>query len=230
MAIRAQESLAANAAAQLAKNEDTVASLSGSPSEIKRQAGFLVEWAEKQGVLLPDDHAAGLEKIEVPSTEHDVFNRVSDRRVVKCTHPGSFGYINDQLNGRARRATPLAYLRRLELMNEVFGDDLIFEGVALGAIKHGCTDGRMPYIVISQSWIDAIDENSPEPPEKEIADFMESLGFNRVKDSCLQWYRKTDGIIVSDAKPLNFIKSHHGVIPIDLQISRIHHQQQSTPP
>jgi hypothetical protein len=220
MANRAPESLAANAAAYLAKNADTVESLTASAEEIKRQSDCLVEWAKNRGVVLPDNHAAGLEKIDQPSMEHDVFNRVSDRRVVKCTRPGAFGFINDKLHGRSRKATPLSYLRRLELMNEVFGDDLIFEGVAFGTPRYDCTDDKLPYIVISQSWIDAADERSPEPSDCEISVFMDSLGFIRLNGSN-QYYREMDEIIVSDAKPLNFIKSHHGIIPIDLQISKI---------
>ena len=106
-------------------------------------------------------------------------------------------------------------------MNEVFGDDLLLEGVAFGLPPYDCADTKLPYIVISQKWIDAADEKSPEPSELEISNFMQKLGFSRVPDSGFQWYREADKIIVSDAKPLNFIKSHHGVIPIDLQISKI---------
>jgi hypothetical protein len=73
--------------------------------------------------------------------------------------------------------------------------------------------------VISQRWIDALDEKSPHPSDKEIADFMVSLGFSRLEDSCYRWRRKSDGLIVFDTKPENFINSPAGVIPIDLLIS-----------
>lgn len=34
----------------------------------------------------------------------------------------------------------------------------------------------------------------------------------------LEWFRKLDGLRVSDARPDNFIKSHEGLVTIDLII------------
>jgi Serine/Threonine/Tyrosine Kinase found in polyvalent proteins len=217
MANATHGSLAADAAAHLAKSANSVESLSGSPKEIRRQAGCLVEWARTRNVLLADDHAAGLERREEETSEHEVFLRASDNRVVKCTYPGCFGYVSGP-NGRTRAATPLFYLYRLELMNQVFGDDLRLEGVAFGKPRFGDEEEKRPYIVVSQAWIDSADENSPHPSEKEIEDFMESLGFKRLEDSCYRWHREFDGVTVSDTKVDNFIKSHKGVVPIDLLI------------
>jgi hypothetical protein len=221
MPTRAQKSLAAAAAAHLAKDENSVESRSGSLGEIARQASALAEWARELKVLLGDDYISGLEKFETPSTEHEVFLWVSDRRVVKCTFPGAFGFVKDTLAGRTRKATPLSYLCRLELMNEVFGDCLVMEGVALGTPRSGSSTEKRPYLIISQEFIEAEDEGRPEPSEEEIADFMLSLGFNKVDNFDYQWHREHDRIIVCDAKPANFVKSHEGVIPIDLLISKI---------
>jgi hypothetical protein len=95
-----------------------VESLSGSPQEIRRQSDCLVEWAQEQDVVLPSTHTDGLEKREASTSEHEVFLRVSDNRVIKCTFPGTFGYAHGP-NNKQRRATPLYYLRRLELMNRI---------------------------------------------------------------------------------------------------------------
>jgi hypothetical protein len=221
MATTKQGSLAADATSFLAENENTVESLSGSPSEIRRQAYLLAEWARKRGVLLPDNYTVGLDKFQTRSTEHEVFLRTADRRVVKCTYPGAFGFVKDRLDGKPRKATPLYYLRRLELMNKVFGDDLVLEGVAFGTPQYGKKSDPMPFLIISQSFIETVGEKFCEPSEQEIADFMVSLGFSQLSDSVYQWYRESDKIVVSDAKPANFIKSIRGVIPIDLLISKI---------
>jgi hypothetical protein len=220
MATRAQAGLAADAASYLAENENAVESLSGSPSEIRRQALFLVEWARMRGVLLPDGHLNGLEQFQTASTEHSVWLRASDRRVVKCTYPGAFGKVKDRLDGKPRNATPLSYLRRLQLMKEVFGDDSVVEGVAIGSPRSGTDKTKLPYLVISQGFIDAVEEFK-EPSELEVSEFMGRAGFRQLKDSVYQWYRSHDKIHVCDAKPANFIKSKHGVIPIDLLISKI---------
>ena len=48
--------------------------------------------------------------------------------------------------------------------------------------------------------------------------FMTSLGFEPVPDTEFEWVNKADGMRVSDARPDNFIKSHLGLVPIDLII------------
>ena len=220
MATTTHGSLAADAATHLAKSASTVESLSGSQKEIRRQADRLVEWARERSVLLTDTYTADLEKRGYETSEHEVFLRTSDNRVVKCTYPGSFGYANDGPDGKQRAATPLFYLHRLELMNQVFGDDLRLEGVAFGKPRSGSEEDKRPYIVISQSLVEAVDEKSPCPSEQDVENFMVSLGFSRFENSHYRWHRESDGVIVSDTKPENFVNSHKGIVPIDLIISK----------
>ena len=112
-------------------------------------------------------------------------------------------------------------------MRELFGVDLRLEGVGLGPPRSSSEEPERPYIVISQEWIDALDAEEPSPSEQEISDFMMSLGFTRMEDSCYRWRRPSDqpgepSLIVLDTKPDNFIKSAHGVVPIDLIIGFEH--------
>jgi Serine/Threonine/Tyrosine Kinase found in polyvalent proteins len=220
MATTTHGDLAADAAAYLAESASAVESLSGNTKEIDRQAACLVEWARKRNVLLTDDHTAGLEKHQSTTAEHEVFYRVSDNRAVKRTHAGTFGVTNEP-KGKQRHATPLFYLRRLELMNRVFGSDLQLEGVTFGKSFIIGARGEKPCLVISQPWIDAADENNPHPTETEIEKFMESLGFSPLTGAFFGWRNEEKGITVLDARPDNFINSPAGVIPIDLVISRI---------
>jgi hypothetical protein len=168
---------------------------------------------------LPDDFTTTLEKREYETTEHEVYFRDSDKRVVKCTYGGSFGIAHGS-NGKPRRATPLFYLHRLELMNQEFPTDLRLEGITLRKSRSGDENEKRPSIVTSQSWIDAVDENI-HPSDQQIAELMICLEFMRSEDSCYRWFRKSDGIMVSDAKPDNFINSYAGVVPIDLIISKV---------
>ena len=219
MATTTHGDLAADAAAYLAKSARTNESLSGSQKEIRRQADSLVEWAQERGVLLTENYIAGLEKHEGVFSEHEVFWRASDNRAVKRTYPGTYGYANGP-KGKQRQATPLFYLHRLKLMNKEFGGDLRLEGVTFGKPRTSGDESEKPSIIISQGWIDAVDGKDPHPTEQEIEDFMVALGFSRLDDSCYRWRRETDGVVVFDTKPDNFIRSASGVVPIDLLIGK----------
>ncbi len=152
------------------------------------------------------------------SSEHDVYYRTSDRRVVKRTHPGAYGFAVAS-NGKHRPATPLLYLERLLLMNSAFAADMCMEGVWIDSLKT-YNDGRpKPSIVISQKWIEAQDEQAPHPSDEEIKEFMESLGFSRLPDCISKWKMKR--LVVSDTRAHNFIKSATGLIPIDLMINNL---------
>lgn len=219
MVSRTHGNLAEDAAAYLTKGPNTTESLSGDPKEIDDQAARLVEWAQRRKVVLNNAYTANLEKHNSTTAEHEIFYRASDNRAVKRTYPGTFGVTNDQ-KGKQHHATPLFYLRRLQLMNRVFSSDLHLEGMAFGKSLFIGDQGERPCMVISQPWIDAADENNPHPSEAEIATFMESLGFSPLKDSYFGWSREDDGITIIDARPDNFIKSVAGVVPIDLVVSQ----------
>ena len=220
MAAESHGNLAADAAAYLEKSADAVESLGGSAEEIDRQAACLVEWARERNVLLTDDYTAGLERHRAATAEHEVFYRVLDNRAVKRTYAGTFGVTNEP-KGKQCHATPLFYLRRLELMNRIFGSDLRLEGVALGKSLLIGAPGEKPCLVISQPWIDAADENLPHPSEAEVAEFMEALYFSPLTGTFYGWRNNENEITVLDARPDNFIKSPVGVVPIDLVISRL---------
>ncbi len=89
------------------------------------------------------------------------------------------------------------------ITNEVWGDDVIFEGLI---------EGDLPSLVISQPLLEG-----PHPEPLQINSFLSGQGFDR-KDT-LMWYRPTDGLAVSDTKPSNFIRTPAGdILPIDLPV------------
>jgi len=105
-------------------------------------------------------------------------------------------------------------------MNRVFGTDLRLEGIALGKPDFGSEGVLSPYIVTSQRFIEAADKNRPHPFESEIEEFMKSLQFLLLPDSCYNWIRASDGVIVLDTKIPNFINSLEGIVPVDLIIGQ----------
>ena len=223
MAITTYGSLAAEAAAHLAGSAGAVGCFNGIQQKIREQADCLYEWARKRGLLLADFYPAGLpnlEKYQGVTGEHAVYFGAPGNRVIKCTKPGKFGWGHG-VNAKHCAGTPWFYLQRTELMNLVFATDFRLEGIALG--RPDFVDGAVlrPYIVISQSFIERIDEKHEHPSEQEIEGFMVELKFRLMKDSHTNWHRESDGIIVTDTREVNFIVSHAGIVPIDLIISKI---------
>jgi hypothetical protein len=221
---RPVESLAAEAAAYLAGGAGSVGGINGVQQEIGWQANNLVKWAQERGVFLTDSFFDGLEKYEDSTkhvtTEHIVYLGSTRKRVIKCTKPpGKFGWGHG-INAKHCRATPLFYLQRLELMEQEFPTELRLEGIALGRSEYEPGGDLKPYIVTSQALIEIADEKHPNPTEEEIEQFMMTLGFRLIKDSCWNWFRESDGVIVTDTKVLNFRMSEKGIVPIDLVISK----------
>jgi len=209
--------LAADAAAHLARSGYSIEGFGANPQEIDRQAGCLLDWARNKRLILTEAYTAGLLRHPATTAEHEVFYRASDNRAVKRTYAGTFG-VTPEAKGIQRAATPLFYLRRLELMNRMFDSDLRLEGIALGKSLLIGAKGERPSVVISQPWIRAADANRPHPSMIEIAAFMVSLGFSSVPSSYYGWHHQENRITILDARPDNFIKSVEGVVPIDLVI------------
>lgn len=160
-------------------------------------------------------------------TEHFVGYDETRARLLKYTKTvegGGFGYFpgwrwalgkHDQKwrpEVILRFGTPGEYLQRWKLFNELFGDDVRFEGTARQ------TDGS-PSMVVSQR---ALKGRHATP--KEVAEEMRRLGFLRIMDSSPQgevpsfnWYRAADNVVAADARPANFIVDDAGhVWPIDV--------------
>lgn len=223
MASSTHESLAAEAATHLASSAGAVGCFNGIQQKIREQADCLLEWARERGFLLADFYPSGLENLEKyqgVTGEHAVYFGAPDNRVIKCTKPGKFGWGHG-VNAKHCAATPWFYLQRLDLMNLVFATDFRLQGIALGRPDSEDEGVLRPYIVVSQSFIERIDEKHEHPSEREIADFMVRMKFSLMKDSCTNWHRDADGIIVTDTREVNFIDSPEGIIPIDLIISKI---------
>ena len=183
------------------------------------------EWARAKGCLIDERELNALLLISNSTSEHEVWYRESDQRVVKRTWPGFFGQVPNWKNGRLDRepATPAQYLARQKLQNEVFNGDIVLEGVSISSRPSmiiGEPSGQ-PSFVISQQFIETPDENSPAPTARQIATFLSAHGFEPVPGSYFGWQRAADGVAILDARRDNFIMAAEGVIPIDLQIAVI---------
>jgi len=181
------------------------------PVELQRQ--LLIRWAEVNGFLkLP----SGMP--QQAGAEHGVYISPGDTSfVIKATLTHQFGarFVEEGGQTVMQYLTPLQYLDRLRLTNEVFGDDLEFLGVT--------RDGR---ILTRQRYIMAFDTSKPHPKQAEVDEYMREAGFREVQESKgWKWYRPRDGTFISDARADNFIQAIDGPKPVDLSVWRPREEQ-----
>jgi hypothetical protein len=177
---------------------------------------------------LPDDTAADFIKrlglIERwHGGEHTVYMAESDpRHVFKISINGTGGDFvlmsstkGDRLG--LRRATLRAYVKRLKLVNENFGDDMKVLGVVFDK------EAWQTKIVHQQRY-----RGEQESTYDEIADSMKKLGFQKIADDNITnqalakgtFYHKKNNILVGDCHPRNFRTIDGEATPIDVVITQ----------
>lgn len=189
------------------------------------EIGNVAEWAARHSRLIEDETLDVLEVVSCSTSEHKVFFRGLDRRAVKCTWPGVYGQIPVPNQGKLdrRNARPSEYLQRMSLQIEVFGSDLLLEGVNISDKPSMVLfqPAGQPSFVISQPWYDKRGVASNE----RIQSFLTEEGFKEVPGSYFGWFRAEDGVVIVDAKPDNFIQTEAGLVPIDLQMAVFSEQE-----
>ena len=189
-----------------------------------REGRALWRWAgETRCRLNPADY---LPLITGGGQEHRVWHDSKAVRYRKVTHTGRYGWtaaMDFRYNKWTQEdepfigmgdATPLEYLDRLLLQNEVFGDDITLEGIALEA------EGLA--IATHQKYI-----FGELPDSNGMLSVMEELGYDLIpgipanSEDCFSFYDRTHRIGAFDAHTGNFIQIDSGdVVPIDLVMIR----------
>lgn len=164
----------------------------------------LRQWAEQTGCLRSFE--ATSRPADAFGYEHEVwFPQESgpDAQVVKATYGNCFGHLPDGCD-----ATPVGYLERLVLCNEVLGDQITLLGVEEsrpGVIR----------VVTAQPAIQG------HPAEMEdIASFFLNAGFERrYWGRNVVWFRPTDSIVASDTHGGNVLRTDDGsLVAIDVPL------------
>lgn len=166
------------------------------------------EWASDAGLLVSCRLTAWRnldQSSDVGGEEHHVTSIGNDSRVQKVTRGGLFGFwihlAGDQI--KQRPATPLEYLERLQLANDIWDDDIRLIRIL--------RDPPKLHIVTTQPTV----IGSP-ATEQEIVDLMSSFDFELIRGT-RGWYRRADRLLALDAHTGNFIKTLRDVVlPIDL--------------
>lgn len=198
---------------------------SGDPASFGVEIRNLESWACAEGKLIAEQEIDSLVLVSNQTSEHQVFYRQPDDRAVKRTWAGVYGQLPVISAGKVdrRNSTPSEYLQRMALHIEVFASDLRLEGVCISE-KPSMIIGQpagQPSLVISQRWY----EKEGVATTEDIHDLLTEEGFRAIPSSYFGWYRLEDGVVIVDAKPDNFIKTHEGLIPIDLQMAQFDEKQ-----
>jgi oligopeptide/dipeptide ABC transporter ATP-binding protein len=168
--------------------------------ERQRQLGILAEWAKDCGKLVA---VSSLGTLMDQASEHQVYYDPAEGKAVKVTIPGRCG--NTFPGGGFDAALPSEYCNRWLAYNEFFGDQVMFEGVALS--------GGEASLVVSQRWI-----KGDRPSSDDIFRFMAGLGMTQAPN-LRDYYSISAGIAVLDAHLDNFIIDSEGdVVPIDVHV------------
>lgn len=172
---------------------------------IARERAWAVEWVESCGHTA--ERSETLVRLDEGS-EHVVYLAQGGKVVVKLTKPGLYGDSYYLVDGRVhqRCCTPGDYLIRLAMLELTFD----FAPRAVGITKDG-------QIVSVQRFIKG------EPPtQDEVDEFLLQEGFEPVKRSCWLWKKKDPSneveYWIGDAREDNFVKTAHGIVPIDLRM------------
>lgn len=193
---------------------------SSDSTSFRSEIGNLESWASDKAFLIPEENFDDFDLVSDSTSEHQVFLRQADSRVVKRTLAGVYGQIPVPNSGKLdrRNARPSEYLKRMALQLAVFGGDISLEGVTVSDKPSMVLfePAGQPSFVISQRWY----ERAATATDEIIHDFLVREGFRAVPQSYFGWYRPEDRVVIVDAKPDNFILTDAGLVPIDLQMSQ----------
>lgn len=191
---------------------------SGEASSERSIGRKLAGWAERKGRLVSVKEIEALSSVSDYTSEHTVYYRPEDDRIVKVTKDLYYGEIPIVEGGvlTSRGATPVEYLRRMELQTAVFHSDVKLEGVHVPVESALLDDpAEAPRIVISQPFYEQVGRVTLE----QVNNFLREAGFEKVPDSFYGWIRRSDGVVIQDAATDNFILTEAGLYPFDLQIN-----------
>ena len=193
--------------AELRSRCEAVSRLQGGSTYYHEQLGIFRQFAEEKSLFLqapPDELSRSPDE---EGNEHQVWYRPQSKTVLKATWPDFFGLLVIHRPSEERKASPIDYLERWSLHNELFGDDVRFLGVL-------ATDSGWR-LLIQQPAI----AGTP-ATEEEIQRFFTSSGWRRfIIEGNVAFFEPERRVVISDTHRGNIILMDDGLLaPIDLRV------------
>jgi len=189
---------------------EAIARLQGGSTYYQEELGIFRNYIREKDLYL---HTSPRELSHPPDdegNEHQVWFAPDSHSYLKATWPDFFGMRVVHRHDEDPKASPIAYLERWSLHNEIFGDRVEF----LGVLE---TDGQLR-LLISQPAI----SGTPATLEQ-IHDFFSLNGWLRfTQNGEIAFFDPTRNIVISDTHRGNIIRMDDGLLaPIDLRVEAI---------
>jgi len=196
--------------AQLRKSCDAIARFQGGHTCYREELTIFRELASAQTLFLDQAPPELSSPPDEEGNEHQVWYRAEEARFIKATWPNHFGMLVVHRHDEEPQASPIAYLERWHLHNELFGDDVKF----LGALD---TPSGLR-MLISQPAI----EGSP-ATSQEIDRFFIESGWKKFRiASDVAYFDPAQRLVISDTHRGNIILMKNGMFaPIDLRVQSL---------
>lgn len=186
---------------------EAVARLQGGSTHYLEEVRIFRTYAAERGLVLGASPEALSRPPDDEGNEHQVWFQQESATFLKVTWADFFGLLVLHRPDEDERASPIAYLERWHLHNELFGDSVRF----LGALD----DGAKLRLVIEQPAI----EGSPATLEQ-INDFFTRNGWLRfTANDEVAYFDPERQVAISDTHQGNLILMNDGLLaPIDLRV------------
>jgi hypothetical protein len=181
--------------------------LQGGSTYYHEELGIFRIYAEETGLFLQSPPAELSRPPDDEGNEHQVWFIPEAEAFIKATWPDFFGLLVIHRPNEEHKASPIAYLERWQLHNELFGDQVEF----LGALQ---TDSGLR-LLIRQPAI----AGTP-ATDDEIQRFFTDSGWRRfVIEGNIAFFDPSRSLVISDTHRGNIILMDDGLLaPIDLRV------------
>jgi hypothetical protein len=186
---------------------EAIACLQGGSTYFQEELGIFRDYATEKGLFL---HSPPPELSRTPDdegNEHQVWFDPKSQSYLKATWPDFFGMQVIHRHDEDANASPISYLERWNLHNELFGDHVEF----LGVLE---TDGQIR-LLIRQPAIAGVPATL-----NQIRDFFTQNGWlSFTSGGEIAFFDPSKNVAVSDTHRGNIILMEDGLLaPIDLRI------------
>jgi hypothetical protein len=192
---------------ELRRRCEAVARLQGGSTYYHEELGIFRSYAKESGLYLSEEPAELNRPPDDEGNEHQVWFHTASQTYLKATWPDFFGLLVVHRAHEEPKASPIAYLERWHLHNELFGDEVTF----LGALQ---TNSGLR-LLIRQPAI----AGSPATDEQIRRFFTDSGWRPFVIGGNIAFFDPERQIVISDTHRGNLILMDDGLLaPIDLRV------------
>jgi len=135
---------------ELRRRCEAVARLQGGSTYYQEELGIFRSYAAEKGFFLADPPPELSRTPDEEGNEHQVWFDRDSATYLKATWPDFFGLLVIHRHDEDAKASPVAYLERWHLHNELFGDRVEF----LGVLE---TDGQMRLVIRQPATVEQIE-------------------------------------------------------------------------